>query len=335
MPGILFSAIYYIIALATLIIVSGAITLSRGEIKGDLDAGSAEEAVDAFKEDRVWAAGGELGAYLFFGNFFQVLGLQWTTVDRAAFIVQLTTVIVPCLEASVLFANKPLSARTWIGCLLAAVGVLVLSSESVDQISPGALSVDTSIYSLFQGAQGDALVAVAALFYSIHVIRLGSIAPNVPPLRLAVAKACFETLYALATLILIAVCSTTGLSSGFPLLPEQNGGWLAAHFPPAEDMEVFAAAVAGGAVPGSEWNAIVSAALWCGVMTCAYTIWAQSFGQRDVRPADANLIYTSQPIFSAAIAALWLGETLTPQGLVGGGIIIVALLVSIAPSISA
>ena len=58
-------------------------------------------------------------------------------------------------------------------------------------------------------------------------------------------------------------------------------------------------------------------------------------GQRDVRPADANLIYTSQPIFSAAIAALLLGETLTPHGLVGGGIIIVALLVSIAPSISA
>ena len=64
-------------------------------------------------------------------------------------------------------------------------------------------------------------------------------------------------------------------------------------------------------------------------MTCAYTIWAQSFGQRNVRPADANLIYTTQPIFSAIFAAILLDERLGLQGLVGGFIIGVALLVAL------
>lgn len=63
-------------------------------------------------------------------------------------------------------------------------------------------------------------------------------------------------------------------------------------------------------------------------MTCAYTIWAQSFGQKVVRPAQANLVYTTQPIFSAVFAAALLSETLSRQGYLGGAIIGAALLIS-------
>ena len=65
--------------------------------------------------------------------------------------------------------------------------------------------------------------------------------------------------------------------------------------------------------------------LWTGWVTCAYTIYAQSYGQRRVGPTSANLIYTAQPIFSAIFAWALLGETLGPAGYGGGALIAVAL----------
>lgn len=351
MPGILFSTLYYIIALGTLLGITAVAPLLNGSDGGEkysfaaADEGGGRSGVDGSVGTRsVWSSGAELGAYLFFGNFFQVLGLQWTTADRGAFIVQLTTILVPCLEASVFFTNRPLPTRTWGACLLAAFGVVVFSSDSLAGVSAGgAMTLAESATAILSSLKGDALVAVAAVFYSLHVIRLGSIAPDVAPLRLAVAKAGYETVYALATLAVIGASSTTCLSLAAEALGGTagadgflglwgGGDWLAAHFPPAADVEAFATAVGEGRVTTTEWSAVGTAALWCGVMTCAYTIWAQSFGQRDVRPAEANLIYTSQPIFSAVIAALLLGETFTPRGITGGAIITAALLLSIAPS---
>lgn len=49
-----------------------------------------------------------------------------------------------------------------------------------------------------------------------------------------------------------------------------------------------------------------------------------------MRPAEANLIYTTQPIFSAIFAAALLHEHLSTQGLVGGAIIGGALLISLS-----
>ena len=65
--------------------------------------------------------------------------------------------------------------------------------------------------------------------------------------------------------------------------------------------------------------------VWCGAVTCAYTIWAQSFGQRGVTAARANLVYTSQPVFSALFAFGLLHEVPTAATLAGGGLILIAV----------
>jgi drug/metabolite transporter (DMT)-like permease len=65
----------------------------------------------------------------------------------------------------------------------------------------------------------------------------------------------------------------------------------------------------------------LGAVMWMGWVTCAYTIYAQSFGQSCVNPTDANLIYTVQPIFTAIFAWDLLGETLGPAGYLGGALI--------------
>ena len=69
----------------------------------------------------------------------------------------------------------------------------------------------------------------------------------------------------------------------------------------------------------------IGAILWTGWVTCAYTIYAQSFGQSRVNPTDSNLIYTTQPLFSSMFAYVLLGETLGFYGFVGAAFIGTAL----------
>lgn len=255
--GILFSAVYYVVAFST------------------LSAAKAVLRADAADEELANRAGLELGGYLFLGNAAQVVGLESTTADAAAFLIQTTTVFVPALQA---LTRGSLPTRTLIACAAATAGVAVICAgegQDLGDMSRG----------------GDALVVLAAVFYSLHVIRLGEFAPRLDALDLAASKAKFETLFAIAS---------------------------AAAFTPLADLRATLAAPALGT--------LALAALWCGTVVCAYTIWAQSFGQRAVPPARANLIYTSQPLFSAAFAAILVGERPTEAILLGGGLIILAIL---------
>ena len=162
-PGLVFSAIYYVIALASLTTISFAAATAGGGGSGGgggggsgvdgstgagADTATLADAEASTSEAVRWLAGAELGGYLFLGNCAQVLGLQWTTADRAAFLVQLTTIIVPVLEAGVQRTSLP--ARTWAACGLATVGVAVLSSDGLT----GAADL-----------RGDALIVLSAFFY--------------------------------------------------------------------------------------------------------------------------------------------------------------------------
>lgn len=267
-----FSAAYYSIALATLATASSC--LKRRETR----------------DDSVDRAGLELGSYLFVGNCCQVFGLQSTTADAAAFLVQLTTIIVPVLEA---LSTGSINARTRNACIVAFLGVAVICGGDV-------LNARDALF-------GDALIVLAAVFYSLHVVRLSAFAPTFDPLDLALAKAKTETSLAVASWVgLVAV-------AGDALLQQR---------------EALGAAVLHDA------PALLGAIIWCGAVTTAYTIYAQSYGQRDVSPARANLIYTSQPIFSALFAFLLVGEQPTLATAIGGSLILGAVLYDIIAAAS-
>jgi drug/metabolite transporter (DMT)-like permease len=76
------------------------------------------------------------------------------------------------------------------------------------------------------------------------------------------------------------------------------------------------------------WWTVVLATLWTGLVTVAYTIYAQSYGQSRIPATTVNLIYTIQPFFTAFIAWKVLNETtLGVYGYVGGSLIGAAVLV--------
>jgi len=63
-------------------------------------------------------------------------------------------------------------------------------------------------------------------------------------------------------------------------------------------------------------------------------LYAQSYGQRYVRPSEANLVYSLQPIFTALFAYAILGETMETAGYLGGGLILSAVYLVASKSIS-
>jgi drug/metabolite transporter (DMT)-like permease len=81
--------------------------------------------------------------------------------------------------------------------------------------------------------------------------------------------------------------------------------------------------LASGNIPTSVLCPAIGATVWTGLITSAYTIYAQAFGQsrRGVTPTDANLVYTLQPLFTALFAFVLLGETMGPAGVLGGSLI--------------
>lgn len=68
LPGIFFSALYYVVALTTLIVVRAVFQPSTNAIEtGDVSSALSEDS-----DRSLWSCGAELGGYLYLGNLFQV-----------------------------------------------------------------------------------------------------------------------------------------------------------------------------------------------------------------------------------------------------------------------
>ncbi len=113
-------------------------------------------------------AGGLAGLVLFAGATLQQVGIQYTTAGKAGFITGLYVVIVPLIG---IFFRQVTGRGTWIGAILAVVGMYLLSVHGTTAINPG-----------------DLLVLIGAFFWAIHVLLLGYFSPRTIPIRLAMVQ---------------------------------------------------------------------------------------------------------------------------------------------------
>lgn len=128
--------------------------------------------------------GGLAGVILFMGASLQQAGIVFTTAGKAGFITGIYVILVPILG---LFLKHRTGRGTWVGAILALVGLYLLSMT-------GRLTL----------ARGDLLVLCGAFFWAAHVLIIASLIP-----RMASATLAF---------IQYAVCA--GLSLGAALLLE-------------------------------------------------------------------------------------------------------------------
>lgn len=293
-PPILFSLGYYFVAAMSLTLLTMISKQERNNTNWD---------------NSLPIRGGlELGTYLFVGNGFQVLGLKTVAADRAAFLLQLTTLFVPLVQGVMNGDLRSISRKTWTACCIALLGVAVISLDGKEgTLAENAANILTNF------SQGDFLIMAAAFSYTFHCIRLEVFARETSADQLAACKATTETIW---TLLLL--CSTFVTSD-----------YLSSAQAATKEITSFIDSdlLSNPALP----NAAI-AILWTGLVAVAYTIYAQSFGQSRVSPTDANLIYTTQPIWTSLFAWVLLGETLGPLGCAGGALIGVAVYLVTADS---
>jgi drug/metabolite transporter (DMT)-like permease len=108
---------------------------------------------------------GITGVILFMGASLQQMGIIHTTAGKAGFITGLYVVMVPIFG---LVLKQHTDIGTWIGAILAAFGLYLLS-----------VSDDFNIQ------YGDFLVLMSAFFWTAHVLIIGWLSPRMNPVKIA------------------------------------------------------------------------------------------------------------------------------------------------------
>ncbi|WP_286239109.1 DMT family transporter [Neptuniibacter halophilus] len=108
------------------------------------------------------------GSVLFAGASLQQAGLLYTTAGNAGFITGLYIILVPILGLAV---GQRTIINTWIGGLLAVLGLYLLSFQDL-----GAVNF------------GDILELLGAACWAAHVLLIGKLAPKLDNLRLAITQ---------------------------------------------------------------------------------------------------------------------------------------------------
>jgi drug/metabolite transporter (DMT)-like permease len=108
------------------------------------------------------------GLILFLAASFQQHGLIYTTAGKAGFITGLYVVIVPIIGICLGHKTGP---GTWLGAILAVVGLYLLTIKA-------AFVIDT----------GDLYVFVGAFFWAVHVLIIARLSRRFHPIRIALVQ---------------------------------------------------------------------------------------------------------------------------------------------------
>lgn len=233
-------------------------------------------------------AGLELGLWKMLGTTANLYGLSLTTADHGAFLIQLTTLIVPTVQG---IMGVPIPDRIKTAIALALGGVFLFTSDPTTAGGVGVAATDAAN----SVALGDALCVVAAGFYATYDLRLFKWGKLVKARELITGKILTQAV--LSALLLI------GLGYGEAADYVANATW-------------------------DNSGNIVLLALWAGLAVNAVAPFLQVGGQQAVGPTRAQTLYASQPLWAAIISFVFLGETVGHQGLIGGAAFLSALLLA-------
>ena len=128
-------------------------------------------------------AGTELGLWKFLGTTTNIYGLSQTSSDHGAFLIQLTTLIVPVVQG---IMGVPIPKKIWAAIGLALGGVVIFTQDP-NQSDCASL-------------EGDILCALAAVFYATYDLRLFHWGKLVPTNELITTKMVTQSFLALSML---------------------------------------------------------------------------------------------------------------------------------------
>ncbi|MCP4549871.1 MAG: DMT family transporter [bacterium] len=139
------------------------------------------------------------GLILFGGSSCQQMGIVYTSAGKAGFITGLYVIIVPLLG---LIWRQRAGRGTWLGAILATVGLYLLSVPETGGIS-----------------FGDLLVLAGAFFWAGHVQLIDHLSDRIAPLHLAFIQFVTNSLLSLIASLLFETTTMAAISgAALPLL---------------------------------------------------------------------------------------------------------------------
>ena len=241
----------------------------------------------------LWKVAAELAVWNFGTQALFNVALMYVLAARVAFLAQLSVVMTPVLSALV---GHKIHANVWWACGMALVGLILLSekvSTSSSDNDPTTTTTSKSGGIDFSLSWGDILCLLGALSWSTYVFRVSAIGDKYDEVTLQAVKnlilSCLYTLWFLVETIV------TG--------ERQWVGWTSS---------------------GVAWIVLLYSALGPGTIADVLQQKAQS----SVMATVANIIISSEPVFTAIFARILLGEATSPSEKIGGCLILVAAVVA-------
>lgn len=145
-----------------------------------------------------------VGMILYIGATLQQVGLFYTTVGNASFITGLYMVFVPIIG---IFLKHKIGKNSWVGVILAIIGLYLLSINENFSIS-----------------YGDFLEVIGAIFWAVHILTIDNFTKRVDPLKLSFIQFATCSILSLTTAFIFEDITMTGISSA--LIPILYGGLL-------------------------------------------------------------------------------------------------------------
>jgi drug/metabolite transporter (DMT)-like permease len=207
----------------------------------------------------LWRAGAVLGLLLAVAISLQQIGLQYTKIANAGFISSLYVVIVPLLG---IVLRHQIRFGTWLGALLAAIGMYFLSVDEHFSMLygdwyqlAGALVISAQVVLVSRFARRHDPLALALVQFVVCGLTCSAIALAVEPIRLAdIVRA--------APTILYGGALSVGVAYTIQVVAQKDAA--PAHAAVIFSMEGVFAALAGWLVLGETLT--TRALLGCGLM---------------------------------------------------------------------
>ncbi|WP_018607074.1 DMT family transporter [Uliginosibacterium gangwonense] len=151
-------------------------------------------------------------------------------------------------------------------------------------------------YEQSSGWLGDALTLGCAVAFALYIIGMSRYAPRHATLAFAGAQAVIMALFS-------------------PLWIAGEWLWWGAAYPE------MAAGISG------VWLELI----YLGLVCSGFALILQTWAQARASATQAAIIYALEPFFAALFATWWLGETFGPRAMIGGVLIVVAMVYSQLP----
>jgi len=186
-------------ALGSISLIPLILFLNRKKVKNEVnennDEGSLKHTVKA---------GIIVGCALFIATSLQQMGVMETTAGKAGFITGLYMVIVPILG---LFLKQKVNKSTWIGIVIAIIGLYLLS-----------INEDFSI------SKGDLLVLIGSIGWAVHILLIDNFTKRIDPLMLSCVQFATCSILSLVMAIIFEDINMVGISGA--MVPILYGGLL-------------------------------------------------------------------------------------------------------------